>query len=103
MDIDQREQDMNSIHNTTEHQRGRGGEREIHSEIGTNEVHTDRKMTKMEVNEMQEGDTEKVSETPERGGNTVHKDNTQHGKAWSDDGTEETSEQSNKKNQKTAN
>jgi hypothetical protein len=100
MDIDQREQDKNNIHNTTEHQRGRGGEGEVHREIETNEVHKDRKMTKMEVNEIQEGVTEKVSETPERGGNTVHKDKTQHGKAWSDDGTEETSEQSNIKRTK---
>jgi hypothetical protein len=94
VDIAQREQDKNTIQNTTEHQRGRGGEREIHSEIGTNEVHTDREMTKMEVNEIQEGVTVKVTETPERGGNIVRKDNTQHGKAWSEDGTEETSEQS---------
>jgi hypothetical protein len=100
MDIDQREQDKNNIHNTTEHQRGRGREGEIHSEIETNEVHTDREMTKREVNEIQEGVTEKVSETPERGGNNVRKDNTQHGKAWSEDETEETSEQSDIKRTK---
>jgi hypothetical protein len=80
MNIDQREQEKNNIQNTTEHQRGRGGEGEVHSEIGTNEVHKDRKMTKREVNESQEDDTEKVMGTPGRGGNTVHKDNTQQRK-----------------------